>query len=80
MADKKGIAVVGFPVVENIEPTIQDQARPTPRSMFTSGTIPSTTVINIGVNNVKIDGSNKRITINDGTNDIVLIGYLSGGF
>ena len=37
-------------------------------------------VLNVGVANVKIDGANKRIIINDGTNDRVLIGYLSGGF
>lgn len=36
--------------------------------------------INAGASNVKIDGANKRILINDGTNDRVLIGYDSGGF
>ena len=30
--------------------------------------------------NVKIDGTNKKITINDGSNDRILIGYQSGGF
>ena len=34
----------------------------------------------VGDNNVTIDGANKRILINDGTNDRVLIGYDSGGF
>ena len=34
----------------------------------------------VGEGNVLIDGVNKRITINDGTNDIVLLGYDSGGF
>ena len=33
-----------------------------------------------GNSNVKIDGANKRIIINDGTNDRILIGYQSGGF
>lgn len=33
-----------------------------------------------GNGNVLIDGANKRIIINDGVNDRVLIGYLAGGF
>ena len=36
--------------------------------------------IQVGVGNVKIDGANKRIVINDGTNDRILIGFQSGGF
>ena len=36
--------------------------------------------IQLGVSNVKIDGANKRILINDGTNDRVLVGFQSGGF
>lgn len=36
--------------------------------------------IEIGTGNVKIDGANKRIIINDGTNDRILIGYQSSGF
>jgi hypothetical protein len=40
----------------------------------------STGIITVGNSNVKIDGVNKRIIINDGTNDRVLIGFLSGGF
>ncbi len=36
--------------------------------------------LNVGDGKVKIDGANKRILINDGTNDRVLLGYLSGGF
>lgn len=34
----------------------------------------------LGVSNVKIDGANKRILINDGTFDRVLIGFQSSGF
>ena len=30
--------------------------------------------------NVKIDGANKRIIINDGTDDRILIGWQEGGF
>jgi hypothetical protein len=29
---------------------------------------------------VKLEGTNNRIIINDGTNDRILIGYQSGGF
>lgn len=36
--------------------------------------------IQIGVAGVKIDGANKRILINDGTNDRILIGYQASGF
>jgi len=35
---------------------------------------------NLNSANVLLDGANKRIVINDGTNDRVLIGYLSGKF
>lgn len=34
----------------------------------------------VGATNIKVDGPNKRIIINDGTNDRVLIGYLENGF
>lgn len=34
----------------------------------------------VGDNKITIDGVNKRIIINDGTNDRILIGYQSGGF
>lgn len=34
----------------------------------------------LGTANITIDGANKRIVINDGTNDRILIGYQSGGF
>lgn len=36
--------------------------------------------IQVGNGNVKIDGVNKRIIINDGSYDRILIGYQSGGF
>jgi hypothetical protein len=39
-----------------------------------------TQIIKIGGTNVQIDGENKRIIINDGTNDRVLMGYLPGKF
>jgi hypothetical protein len=39
-----------------------------------------TVAMNVGGSNVKIDGENTRIIINDGTNDRVLLGYLAGAF
>lgn len=43
-----------------------------------------TAVASLGGNNtagyVKIDGTLKRFLINDGTGDIILIGYQQGGF
>jgi hypothetical protein len=39
-----------------------------------------TVSFDIGSGNIKMDGANKRITVNDGTNDRVLIGYLAGKF
>lgn len=39
-----------------------------------------TGAITVGANNVMIDGANKRIVINDGTNDRIIMGFLSGGF
>ena len=35
---------------------------------------------NLNDANVKIDGANKRILINDGTNDRIIVGYSAGGF
>lgn len=49
-----------------------------PFSGVTTGT--NAVALNIGNGNVKIDGANKRIIVNDGTNDRVLMGYLSGKF
>jgi hypothetical protein len=34
----------------------------------------------VGDNNVRIEGSNRRIIINDGTTDRILIGYAENGF
>lgn len=36
--------------------------------------------VEVGGGNVQIDGANKRIIINDGVYDIILIGYQAGGF
>jgi hypothetical protein len=45
---------------------------------ITTGTL--TVAMNVGDGNVVIDGENKRIIINDGTNDRILIGYQENGF
>lgn len=44
------------------------------------GTLGDGTVINLGSKYIKIDGKNRRIIINDGTYDRVLIGYQKNGF
>ncbi len=45
---------------------------------LTTGTLE--VVMDVGSGNVKIDGGNKQILVNDGTNDRILIGFQSGGF
>lgn len=47
-------------------------------SRITAGTI--AVAANLGASNVLLDGANKRIIVNDGTNDRILIGYLAGKF
>lgn len=47
-------------------------------SRITAGTIAA--AANLGNSSVILDGANKRIIVNDGTNDRVLIGYLAGKF
>ena len=44
------------------------------------GVIGTEGVIYIGSTNIKLDGQNKRIIINDGSDDRILIGYQAGGF
>lgn len=34
----------------------------------------------LGTGNIKLDGANKRIVVNDGTVDRIYIGFQSGGF
>ena len=45
-----------------------------------TGTLNVDEYINVGESNVKIDGANKRILINDGTDDRILLGYQLNGF
>lgn len=46
----------------------------------TSGTANIASQVTVGDSNIVLDGTNKRILINDGTYDRVLIGYDEGGF
>lgn len=39
-----------------------------------------TGTINVGVSNILIDGVNNQILVNDGTRNIIHIGYQSGGY
>jgi hypothetical protein len=45
---------------------------------ITAGTI--NVSVEVGASNVKIDGANARMVINDGTTDRIYIGYQEGGF
>lgn len=60
--------------------TADDRTRILPRNLATSGVLPGNTVIQLGSNNILIDGKNRRITMNDGVNDRILLGNLPGGF
>jgi len=72
---------ISFPELEPAAVSTEAQdTRILPRNIFASGTLPGNTVIRIGETNLKIDGENRRIILNDGTNDRILIGYQSGGF
>lgn len=72
---------ISFP---ELEPVVQDttaqDTRILPRNIFASGTLPGNTVIRVGEANLTIDGENRRILLNDGTNDRIILGYSSGGF
>lgn len=45
---------------------------------ISAGTL--TVAVELGTGNIILDGANKQILINDGTNDRILIGYQAGGF
>ena len=68
---------INFPEIEPIlaEDNEQENTSVTPQDIL-SGVLPGNTVIQIGSNNIKIDGANRRIIINDGTTDRVIIGFL----
>jgi hypothetical protein len=73
MADNDGN--VNFPEIEAVmsDQNIQSNVVVTPNQIM-SGTLPGNTVIQIGTNNIQIDGKNRRILMNDGANNRVLIG------
>lgn len=60
---------------------------PQATSIFYGGTAPKTlssgqivNIVGVGNSNMLIDGENKRIIINDGTNDRIILGFYSGLF
>ena len=55
-------------------------ARHTDVSNLVGGTIGAEGVLYLGSKQIRLDGKNKRIIINDGVTDRILIGYQSGGF
>ena len=67
---------INFPELETpVAPTATTaDSRVLPRDIFTSGTLPGTTVLRIGDENITIDATNNRIIISDGTDDRVLLG------
>ncbi len=65
--------------IAHLELQVQN-TRVLPRNIFSSGTLPGTTVLRIGDKNITVDAPNRRILVSDGTNNRVLIGYDEGGF
>jgi len=68
---------VTFPELEPIEPPqentkLQDN-RIQPRNIL-SGTLPGTTVLRVGDENITVDARNRQIKVSDGTYDRVIIG------
>jgi hypothetical protein len=56
------------------------ESRYTDASNLVGGIIGSEGILYLGSKQIRLDGKNKRIIINDGTTDRVLIGYQQGGF
>ena len=56
------------------------ETRYTDASNLVGGMIGSEGILYLGSKQIRLDGKNKRIIINDGTTDRVLIGYQQGGF
>jgi hypothetical protein len=53
-----------------------EESRYTDASNIVGGIIGSEGILYLGSKQVRLDGKNKRIVINDGTTDRVIIGYL----
>jgi len=73
-------ASVGADAITGGEWEIVDDARAADALLKAGTTQALTGDINLNDANIKIDGANKRILINDGSDDRILIGYQSGGF
>lgn len=82
MSKVKAQKEVSFPQVNYQDQginTAQDQ-KVLPRQIFASGTLPGNTVMNIGANNLAIDGKNKKFAVYDSTGtEIIRIGLLADG-
>lgn len=47
---------------------------------ITAGTLQAGQTIYVGTNSLSLDGTNRQIIVNDGTYDIILIGFKAGFF
>ena len=56
------------------------ESRYTDASSLVGGMIGSEGILYLGSKQIRLDGRNKRIIINDGVTDRILIGYQQGGF
>jgi hypothetical protein len=56
------------------------ETRYTDASNLVGGIIGSEGILYLGSKQIRLDGRNKRIIINDGVTDRILIGYQQGGF
>ena len=63
-------------IFEDGQASVSIQPRITDASSFVGGIIGGEGVIYLGSKQVRLDGKNKRIVINDGVTDRVIIGYL----
>jgi hypothetical protein len=70
---------VSYPVFEPplVGSNTQNLSTINPANIVGPGLLPGSTVIQIGKNNLTIDGGKKNIIVNDGTRNRVIMGYLS---
>jgi len=84
--DTETIADAGFdrylfrPFVDSEVVQSTGMSRTLTADSIVGGIIGKEGVIYVGSTNIKLDGANKRIVINDGSNDRILIGYQQLGF
>lgn len=81
MADK-GIKTVGFPAMQMPDSVAsRSRSRKVYAKDIMGGSLKGVTELLFGGDSsVKIDNANRRLVINDGDNDRVLIGYDKDGF